>query len=134
MDISKNDMKQEALARMVELRLHPRIISDFQEDKLNIFINETLQPLDAYQAERVRQFEEGSKCMVYHVIHNYTNFWKMLSFLYVSYNPDEWDIERRDLKARFPFAYVVNLDDEDFSEFGQVELQVTKDRMLRRIG
>lgn len=71
----------------------------------------------------MKAFEEKHNAVVYHAIHNYTEFGELLAFLYVSSEQDEWAYDRDDLKAGYACAYVKNLDDDCCSEFGSIGIR-----------
>ena len=113
--------KQEALERMKMLNLFENAIRDFQQDnKLNMSECGFLYWLDDEQTKMVSEFETEHDALVYHVIHNYTEFGELLTFFYVSDHEDEWEYDRADLKDGYACAYVKNLDEDAFSEFGSV--------------
>ena len=125
MNITKEQKKQEALERMKMLMLSPNIIKEFAKDGI-VNMSETrgfLYWLDDEQKEYVSDFEEEHNALVYHVIHNYTEVGEMLTFLYVSDDEDEWGYDRDDLKAGYACAYVKNLNEDAFSEFGSVGIK-----------
>lgn len=83
----------------------------------------------------IRNFEYKNRCIVYAVIYNeFKEIGNHLTLLYVSYgNQDEWEIEKEDLKAMKPIAYVMNLTYPELSEWGTVVLK-THDGIVERIG
>jgi hypothetical protein len=123
--MTRQEQKQEAIARMKMLKMHENPIREFEkEDKINQSEHGgILYWLDEQQEQYVKAFEEKHKAVVYHVIHNYTDIGEMLSFLYVSDSPDEWEYDRDDLKQGYAYAYVMNLDDEYCSEFGSIGIK-----------
>ena len=113
--------KQEALNRMKTLNLFENAIRDFQQDnKVNMSECGFLYWLDEEQTKMVSEFETEHNALVYHVIHNYTEFGELLTFFYVSDHEEEWGYDRADLKDGYACAYVKNLDEDAFSEFGSV--------------
>ncbi len=113
--------KQEALERMKMLNLFENAIRDFQQDnKVNMSECGFLYWLDDEQTKMVSEFETEHDALVYHVIHNYTEFGELLTFFYVSDHEEEWGYDRADLKDGYACAYVKNLDEDAFSEFGSV--------------
>lgn len=112
----------EAIERMKRLNLHHSVIGDFKrENKLYLSENfGALYWLNDDQASRVRNFESQHNCVVYHVIHDYTDFGELLTYLYVSDHEDEWKIDRNDLEHGETFAYVENVTNDSCSEFGYV--------------
>lgn len=123
--MTKQEQKIEALARMKMLKLHKNAINQFdKEDLLNLSEGYgALYWLDEKQKEYVKSFEEKYNSVVYHVIHNITEFGELLAFLYVSDSEDEWDYDRSDLKDGYACAYVENLDEPVFSEFGSIGIK-----------
>ena len=113
--------KQEALDRMKTLNLYPNIIKEFQQDNtVNMSELGFLYWLTDEQKQYVSEFETEHDALVYHVIHNYTEFGELLTFFYVSDHEEEWEYDRADLKDGYACAYVKNLDEDAFSEFGSV--------------
>lgn len=109
-----------------------KVINEFKdEEKLNLSLEGFLYWLDEEQTQRVKKFEEETKCMVYHVIQNHMTIGQMLTFLYVSNVEEEWEMERNDLEVGLPIAYVVNVDHDICSEFGTVRIQKHLGGLLR---
>lgn len=130
----REEMKKEAINRMKTLKLYPNIIREFSnENKLNLSLslNGALCHLNDEQLARVQEFEQKYNALVYHVIHNHTQFGELLSFLYVSQHTDEWEYDRNDLQEGYPFVYVANLTDEICSEFGHIGIQLYHDGIAR---
>jgi len=132
MSIDRENKKKEARSRMEILKLHPDAIKEFwDEDKLNLSFCGNLSWLNDVQKEKVQEFEKRNNSLVYHVIYDYTAFGKMLTLLYVSDYPEEWEQDRADLKDGYPLAYVANLDDNLLSEFGMVGVKPHDGGVLR---
>ena len=79
--------------------------------------------LDSDQQAIVDEFEQEHNALVYHVIHNFTEFGELYALLYVSAHEDEWGYDQDDLKCGFPLAYVKNVDDDFCSEFGSIGIK-----------
>lgn len=123
MEATREEMKQEAIRRMKVLKMHPNPIREFQkEDKLNYSLCGMLYWIDEDQKKMVKEFEEEYGCVVYHVIQTSTTIGKMLSFLYVSKNKEEWEYDMEDLMQGCPYAYVINLDADWCSEIGPIQV------------
>lgn len=120
--MEKTKQKTEALARMKLLKLYSNIIKEFEkEDILNLSENGGfLYWLTDEQKSYVEEFEKKYNALVYHVIHDYTAFGELLTFLYVSDYEDEWETDREELSDGYAFAYIKNLDDDCCSEFGGI--------------
>lgn len=122
MKITIEEKKQEAIERMKTLKLYPNVIKEFEKENI-VNMSENggfLYWLNDEQKEIVSAFEAEHDVLVYHVIHNFTQMGEMLTFLYVSDDEEEWEYDREDLKDGYACAYVKNLTDDMFSEFGGV--------------
>lgn len=123
--MTRQEQKKEAIARMKMLKLHQNAINEFdKKDKLNLSEGYgALYWLDEKQREYVKKFEQKYNSVVYHVIHNITEFGELLAFLYVSDSKEEWGDDRHDIKGGYACAYVENLDDEMCSELGSIGIK-----------
>lgn len=70
----------------------------------------------------IKQFEEEHNTLVYHAILTRTTFGRLLTLLCVSANQDEWKKDRDELTEGLPCAYVMNLNDDNCSEFGCIQI------------
>ena len=124
MEATREQMKEEAVKRMKMLGINPPTIEEFeQEGKLNVSRGGFLYWLDDEYRAKVAEFEEKYGGLAFAVIESNTEFGKLLSILYVSTHRDEWESDRLGLKAGEPFAYVFNLDVEECSEFGFINVR-----------
>lgn len=70
----------------------------------------------------VKTFEkENENYIVYHVVHSETYMGDILSILFVSDEPDEWEMER--LENGYIYAYCVNLSCPELSEYGDIFIE-----------
>lgn len=71
----------------------------------------------------IKQFEEKHNVLVYHVIltPTYDNG-IVLTLLYVSETQEEWARDKEELKEGLPCAYVMNIEIEQDSAFGGVQI------------
>ena len=125
MENLREKQKQEAIERMKMLKIYTQAIKEFEKENV-INVSEhggILFWLDDEQQEMVKQFEEKYNAVVYHVIHNYTEFGELYSLLYVSQHENEWDYDKDDIKHNIALCYVVNKDEENFSEFGSIGIR-----------
>ena len=125
MEELKIKQKQEAIERMKMLKIYSQAIKEFEKENV-INVSEhggILFWLDDDQQEMVKQFEEKYNAVVYHVIHNYTEFGELYSLLYVSRHENEWDYDRDDIKHNIALSYVININEESFSEFGSIGIR-----------
>jgi len=65
-------------------------------------------------------FESENDATVYLILVNHTMFGELVSFLYVSDQPQEWEDDMDDLKNQMALVYVYNRDDDMLSEFGSI--------------
>jgi len=72
----------------------------------------------------IKEFEERYSAVVYHVNRTYSQFGELLSFFYVSNDPEEWAMDRADLAEGRPVVYVENLNDPFSSEFGSIGFEI----------
>ncbi len=134
MTVCKKKKKKEAYRRMTELQLNINGIQEFmKEDRLNISSGGSLMHLDDEQTAIVQRFEEEYDVLVYHVIQNDTYLGTLLTLLFVSDQPGEWEQDRAYVKARNPLTYVINLDHETQSEFGSVKVETHAGVMVRTL-
>ena len=135
MKATREQMKQEALARMKLLNLHPNVVNEFRnEDKLN-YSEGTLGILYWATDEMkqiVESFEKKTGYTVYHLIDNNSEeIGHMLTLLYVSTEMEEWTYDRRDIQDGCPLAYVKNMTYPDCSEFGSVGVRPANGGVVR---
>ena len=121
----KAKQRTEALKRMEMLHLHENVIDDFKEIAL---LNQSelggiLYWVEGEMEKKIREWEEKTGNLVYHVIHDYTEFGELLSLLYVSTNEDEWETDREDIQDGYALAYVMNLTDDWCSEYGSIGIR-----------
>ena len=71
----------------------------------------------------IKQFEKKHNALVYHVIltPTYDNG-IVLTLLYVSQTQKEWTRDKEELKEGLPCAYIMNIESEQGSEFGGVQI------------
>ena len=93
--MERNVQKQEAIHRMKMLNLHGNVLREFEkEDRLNMSeYGGFLYWLNSDQQAIVDEFEAEWDALVYHVIHSYTSIGEMLTLLYVSNYPEEWEYD-----------------------------------------
>ena len=124
---SQETKKKEAIKRMEILGLFKPCINVFAKYD-EVQLSEQTGGLyefndDAALNKKVNEFETEYDALVYHVIHTYTQFGELYSFLYVSDHEDEWKIDNEDLYEGYAVAYVWNKTDEWMSEFGSIGIK-----------
>lgn len=133
--MERNEMKKEALERMQMLHLNEGAIKDFEEND-KVWKSETdmgiLYWANEKEEKMVKEFEEKTGGLVYHLIHNhYREIGECYSILYVSQHEEEWKMDRYDLSSYYPFVYVENIDDETLSEFGAIGIRPVNSGLVR---
>lgn len=121
---------------------NPKLAKYFKEHKLYysyLTFGQTMGCIDtitydeAY-AKRIEKFQkENPDKLVYHVIESKTAYGTMLSILYVGEDKEEWCTERlTDTPMGYcMFSYVVNLDNEKRSEYGDIFVTVDNGAIIR---
>lgn len=127
MNVSMEIKKAEAINRMKALDLFKPCIKAF-EKRNEVQLSEMTGGLyefsdDAELTAKVKEFENEYNALVYHVIHTFTGFGELYSFLYVSDHQDEWEMDNDDIKDGYVMSYVWNKTDEWCSEFGTIGVQ-----------
>ena len=116
--------KAEAVKRMKKLKLIDNIIYEFEEKNvLNRSERGILYWLTDEEKKLVETWEKETGNLVYHVIINKMEFGLCYSLLYVSRHVEEWAYDNEDLNEGFPYAYVINVDDMECSEYGRIGIQ-----------
>ena len=135
MKIDNKRKKKEALHRMMMLDLFEVAIMQFSEDET---INISEPPMgilywpEEQECEEIKQWEQEHNAMVYHVIRSFTNIGTLDAYLYVSDYEEDWPRERELLKKGYSYAYVVNRETPEFSEFGAITFRLTISGGLER--
>lgn len=124
MKTSRELKKAEAIKRMCALGLYKPYINLFKKSD-EIFLSEMTGGVYEFHDDKelnakVKEFENKYNALVYHIVHTYTEFGEMYSFLYVSDYEEEWAMDNDDILDGCTVAYVWNKSDEDMSEFGSV--------------
>lgn len=125
-------IRNEALARMKLLKLHPNVINEFKtENKLNRseFGLGILYWLTDDEKQLVEDFKnEYEGYIVYHVIKtNTVDFGVVYDLLYVSPNEEDWLSEREDIKDNIVMSYTVT----EFAEFGPIQIKLINGGVAR---
>lgn len=136
MSASREEKMVEAVARMKMLGIFPETIRQFQEDG-KVSISEPPHGaffwMEGEALDRVLDFEEKYNALVYVAIRSYTTVGKMDCFLFVSDHPEEWNMDRDDIKQGQTLAYCFNFDMPDCSELGAIGVAPTSAAGLRRV-
>ena len=122
-EASLEEMKRETIRRMELLKLDARTIRDFERDgsvSLSQQIGDQifLQPSDDEISARVKRFEQGYECLVYHVLWADTIMvGECWSLLFVSPASSDWNSERKYIESSgLVYAYVESEMEDGVSE------------------
>lgn len=123
--------KEEALKRMKELRIYGNAVKEFRnERKLNCSERAILFWLEEEVEQKVREWEEKTGNMAYHLIKDTFEGGDCYSFLYVSPRPSEWEGDREDLKEGYPLVYCMNMESWG-SAYGTIGIKPCMGGVLR---
>lgn len=136
---TKEEMKAEALKRMKKMNLYSTVIYDFQNGTLNRsdrtkFLGQTFGALfwlEDKEKEMVREVEEKTGGVVYHMTHEPTGFGELYDIFYVSPYKEEWDCDSADMENNYAFVYVLNASDPFCSEFGTIQYKSAGGGLVR---
>lgn len=132
--MDRENMKQEAVERMKMLGIIDDAIKQFEDDGV-IMKGESpfgaLYDLNDEEKEIARQFEAEYGALVYLGVSCNTDIGRMISFLYVCKEEDEWELDRDDLKGLCPITYTHNFDDPDCSEIGSIGIEPRNGGIVR---
>ena len=125
-------IRNEALARMKLLKLHPNVINEFKtENKLNRseFGLGILYWLTDEEKQLVEDFKkEHEGYIVYHVIKtNTVDFGVVYDLLYVSPQVNEWVLDREKLKDNIVMSYTVT----ECAECGPIQIKMINGGVAR---
>lgn len=122
-EASLEEMKRETIRRMELLKLDARTIRDFEWDgsvSLSQQIGDQifLQPSDDEISARVKRFEQGYECLVYHVLWaDSPMVGECWSLLFVSPASSDWNSERKYIESSgLVYAYVESEMEDGVSE------------------
>lgn len=137
MNITREEKKIKAVELLKKLDIYRPYIKGLQKED-NVCFFENYGGYWAWQEpdlmKKVKELEEEHNCLVYAITHEYTSIGEMYSFLIVTDYEEEWDtLLEKYGNQYYAFAYVLNKDDDDCSEFGTVALS-SFGGGIRRIG
>ena len=128
------EAREEAVRRMRRLGMHVNVVNEFQKGKLNksefggflYWLNEDEQKMvKDYEAE-----SEGKR-LVYHVIHQFTNYGELYNLLYVYLDDEDWEMDNEGLATGEVVAYTVNKAMPDCSEAGYIGIKPSIGGLVR---
>ena len=122
------EKKQEAILRLEMWKkqgLMPVVLQKFKKKKPDLYYSDRCQignyafgslyyfnELGGAQGKwctLLKEFEEQYDALVYHVIHDYVCGEECLFFLYVSNQPQEWEMDREEIKKQFALYICLQL-------------------------
>ena len=126
----KDKQRQEGLERLRMLGVMGKVRQDFAHGKLyyserqNAFFNAVLYWVDNNPTwlDKIKQFEDKNKVMVYHAQLTHFEFGDCLSLFYVGKDEEEWENERDDLRKGISFVKCID-PNSDFSEYGYIGIK-----------
>ena len=137
MNKTREEKKIKAVELMKKLDIYRPYIKGLQKED-NVCFFENYGGYWAWQEpdlmKKVKELEEEHNCLVYAITHEYTSIGEMYSILIITDYEEEWDtLLEKYGNQYYAFAYVLNKDDDDCSEFGTVALS-SFGGGIRRIG
>jgi hypothetical protein len=128
----KAEMKAEALKRMKLLQMQETTMKEFMvHDIVKVSENGILFKMNDEQSRMIKEWEDKTGHVVYHVIHSLSNFGELYDLLFVSKFMDDWATEATYIKQGIVFAYDVNVDCPDCSEIGSIAVQAYRNGLIR---
>lgn len=126
---------REAINRMKTLRMRKEVISEFERSgQVRICTRphgNYILPTETEMAG-IQEFDRQHNATTYVVLRAITMYGVMDAYFYVSGECDKWEIERNDLNKGLVMCYVVNHDNPECSEFGDISFKHTRSRGLVR--
>ena len=119
--------KQKAIELLKEMDIYTPYIKGFQEKGMVCYFKNyggfwIDQEPELYA--KLKELEKKHNCLVYAVMHEYTEFGECYSFLLVTDYKSEWrTLMWSEGNKHSAFAYVWNKDDDWCSEFGSIMVQ-----------
>ena len=131
----KQLQKQEAINRLRLLQMKygllETVVNEFEKEDVlyySEYVNKQCPAILYWVSNKeeytqaIRKFEEKHNALVYHAILTRTVFETLLTLLYVAEEKEVWKEDREELQEGLPLAYVINLDDDNCSEFGGIQI------------
>ncbi len=132
--LSREEIKKEAIEQMKMLNISESIINDFKNKNIISCSDiNILRSLTKTEQEMVKQYEEESSCVVYHVIHCLSNIGETYELCRASCYIDDWEYERWDIKQGCVLVHSINVTHPDWSESGSI-LVNNINGIIKRIG
>ena len=127
-ELTREMKKEEAIKRMEMLDIFPETIRQFEKENL---ISVSEPPFGAFywadeeQKQLIDEIEKQYNLLVYLAVMSYTEFGRMISFLYVSDHQEEWAEDCMNLLNEEALTHTHNYDAPECSEFGYINFKKT---------
>lgn len=132
--MDREKMKQEAIERMKLLGIIDDAIKQFEEDD-TVMRSENplgaLYELNDEEKEIAKRFERKYDALVYLAVSCNTGIGRMISYLYVPNEEEEWKLDRADITDNSAITYTYNFDDPDCSEIGAIGIEPRNGGIVR---
>ena len=129
---NKKEMKQEAISRMLQLKIDSDVIKLFSEnDKLMCSKNGKFVEVPAEILIQLRAWEKKYYNLVYHVIHADYIGYETYECLSVSFYKEDWDYENARLNEGWPMSHSINVTMPYYTESGIVKIENIKGSLVR---
>lgn len=129
---NKKEMKQEAISRMLQLKIDSDVIKLFSEnDKLMCSENGKFVEVPAEILIQLRAWEKKYYNLVYHVIHADYIGYETYECLSVSFYKEDWDYENARLNEGWPMSHSINVTMPYYTESGIVKIENIKGSLVR---
>lgn len=131
-ELKTEKMKAEAVRRMKQYRMHPNVVREFNEGKLNESEHfGMLYWLNEKEEQMIKKWENETGNLVYHVVHQWTNIGELYTCLYVSRYEEEWEYDWEDMKKGYQVCHVINITDSKGSESGSCGIEMQNGGLVR---
>lgn len=113
-------LKKEALERMQLLEINPEVIAVYaKENKVMVSQKGAFRELSVEEEMMIREFEEKTRQVVFHVISTHMLEVELLEVLFVSRSTKDWKMEKERLRKYSEiYCKAFNLTNPECSEFG----------------
>lgn len=125
-------MIDEGIRRMQQLKIYPPIIEDFRRGKLWMSSNSDYIELTDRLKKLVENYEKASGNKIYHLVYSKLYGSETFNGLVISKYPEDWDYESPDSDG-WTMSYSWNITRPNFTEMGSIQLKL-ENGVLHRIG
>lgn len=125
---------KEAVARMKKLGIIEDAIKQFEDSgavMCSMSPNGFLYYLTDEQRKVADGFERKYSAMVYLAVYSKTSIGEMISYLYISDHPEEWDLDMEDIEDGIALTYTYNFSDPESSEIGSIGIGAVNGGLAR---